>query len=241
MRVQHDDGTWTADVGYASIPCRESHRDVSRADRLLGSRNPRTAGLVQIIPRGDGRPGFGHLPSLTGADWRRRLQVRGAEMATSRSHSSQHPAALGFPLAAPSGDCLPSRRAPTFASREGASPLGTVGRRLGFQSPLIRRDVSLVRRLAPVPSWGEAVQRTRPSIIDELQRDDRATNQELAQRVGPTPAPCLRSRSPRCSTPQIHAPPRRTRWLARTTTASTSPVSRTQAPRARSWLRSPRT
>ena len=30
------------------------------------------------------------------------------------------------------------------------------------------------------------------AIIEELQRDGRATNQDLAQRVGLTPAPCLR-------------------------------------------------
>lgn len=30
------------------------------------------------------------------------------------------------------------------------------------------------------------------AILDELQRDGRLTNQELAQRVGLTPAPCLR-------------------------------------------------
>ncbi|MGV7903903.1 Lrp/AsnC family transcriptional regulator, partial [Mycobacterium kansasii] len=30
------------------------------------------------------------------------------------------------------------------------------------------------------------------AIIDELVRDGRLTNQELAQRVGLTPAPCLR-------------------------------------------------
>ena len=41
--------------------------------------------------------------------------------------------------------------------------------------------------------------------------------------------------------PRRSAPPRRTRWSTRTTTASTSPVPRTLASRARTWPRSPRT
>ena len=82
------------------------------------SRNPRTPGASAIIRRGDGRPAFGHLPSLMVRTGGVASKCGGSEGDVAGPIPADIPGA-GVPLAARSGDCLSDRSSPTFTVGRG--------------------------------------------------------------------------------------------------------------------------